>query len=166
MNEVICVCVASYRNALTRGKRYAVLDTDAAKEQLRVKGDNGRARWFSELCFVPGDQLVPLLVGYKLDDPITPGPDQNVEVMVQLSDGQRRWCTFVTPSQLANHGEWIEGTQIPFHYENHCVIIAGQLSEELIGRMLQQIEDQGELVNCTWPLRKRDDEPETTQAVL
>lgn len=72
-------------------------------------------------------------------------------------------CTFITPSQLANHGEWIEGTQIPFHYENRCLIIAGQLSEDLIGRMLQAIESQGELVNCAHPLRNPEDDEDDAE---
>ncbi len=156
MNELVCVRVSVYRNALTRGKRYTVLDSDDAKRQVRVKGDNGRTRWFPAYCFNQSDRPVPTLTGYRLDDPITLAQEHPIEVTVELSNGDQRWCIFATPSVLANCGDWINGTQVPFHYGNRHVIIAGELSEDLIGRMLQHIDNQGCLVECTLPLPDGD----------
>ena len=158
MDELICANVSVYGGALTRGKRYAVLAADPAKGQVRVKGDNGRCRWFPLSCFVQGDQHVPTLDEYHLDDPLEPGTDSTVEVTVRLSDGEERWCAFATPAALGRSGSWVEGTRVPFRYGNRHLIIAGELSEELIGRMLRYIDSQGALTECSLPLESPDDE--------
>ncbi|WP_186380570.1 hypothetical protein [Brevibacillus brevis] len=42
---VICDFVGTYVNALTRGKNYEVLVEDYEKQQIKIVGDNHRARW-------------------------------------------------------------------------------------------------------------------------
>lgn len=156
MNELICICESVYQGALTRGRRYTVLSKDDERRQIRIQGDNGRTRWFPAFCFSQGDQSVPTLARYQVDELTGQDEDKMVEVTVHLSDGERRWCIFATPMALANCGSWIEGTQVPFHYCNRHIIIAGELSEILIGRMLQYIDSQGELAECTLPLEDND----------
>ena len=162
MSEMICVCESVYRDALTRGKRYAVRAIDSEKRQVRITGDNGRTRWFPVYCFDQSDLSVPMLATFHLDDPIRPHEDLPIEVTVELSNGEQRWCIFATPSSLASCGDWIEGTQVPFHYCNRHIIIARELSEELVGRMLRYIDSQGELAECTLPLGAVDDEDEAS----
>lgn len=152
MSEVVCISESVYRGALTRGKHYSVLAADPDARQFRVRGDNGRARWFPAYCFDRGDRPVPVLAGFQLDDSIEPGEDLLIEVTVQLSSGERRWCVFATPAALASCGDWIEGTEISFHYHNRHIIVAGRLSEERIERVLRYIDAQGELIECTLPL--------------
>jgi hypothetical protein len=151
-----------YRGALTRGKHYTVLTLDDGKSQVRIKGDNGRTRWFPAYCFDQSDRSVPALAAFHLDDPIRPDEDLPVEVTVELSNGERRWCIFATPSALASCGDWIEGSQVPWHYGNRHIIIARELSEDLIGRMLHHIDSQGELVECTLQLEPIDDAMEAS----
>lgn len=151
MERRICICESAYAKALTRGKCYTILDEDIEKGKVRIKGDNDRARWYPSLCFSSDDCPVPVLVGYELDDPIVPGQDSCIDVTVQLSNGEKRWCSFATPAVFLC-GQWIDGTEIPFHYCNRNLIIAGELSEDLIGRMLREIDRQGELAECTLPL--------------
>lgn len=162
MSQLVCVRVSVYQGAMTRGKRYDALATDEAKRQVRVKGDNGRIRWFPAYCFDHSSRSVPTLSGYRLNDPIIPGQELPIEVIVQLSNGERRWCMFATPSALASCGDWIEGTQVPFHYGNRHIIIARELSDDLIGRMLQYIDSQGELAECSLPLARCDGEIEAS----
>jgi hypothetical protein len=140
-----------YQAALTRGRRYTILATDDERHQVRIKGDNGRTRWFPAFCFSSDSRPVPTLARYQLEDPIEPNQDNIIEVTMRLSDGQRRWCIFATPMALGNCRDWIEGTQIPFYYCNRHLIIAGELSEDLIGRMLRYIDCQGYLAECTLP---------------
>jgi hypothetical protein len=149
-----------YGDALTRGKQYAVIAIDDEKRQVRIKGDNGRTRWFPAYCFYQRDRQVPTLITFHIDDPIMPDEDLPIEVTVELSNGDRRWCIFTTPSALASCGNWIEGTHVPFHYGNRHIIIARELSEDFIRRMLHQIDSQGELVECTLTLEPIDDEME------
>ena len=140
-----------------------MLAMDDAKRQVRVEGDNGRARWFPVGCFDQSGQSVPTLAEYRIDAPITPGRERMIEVTVQLSNGERRWCIFATPSALASCGDWIEGTKIPFHYHNRHLIIANELSDDLVGRMLRYIDSQGALAECTLPLEDEvDDETEAS----
>ena len=155
MSELVCVSESVYRGALTRGKRYVALGTDVEKRQVRIKCDNGRIRWFPAYCFGQDDRPVPILTAFHLDDPIRPDEDTPIEVTVELSNGERRWCIFATPSALANCGDRIDGTEIPFHYGNRHIIISRELSEDLVGRMLRYIDTQGELLECTLPLEPR-----------
>lgn len=151
MREITCVCESVYGDALTRGQRYEVRAKDSQKRQVRITGDNGRTRWFPTYCFDLSNGSVPILASFELDDPINPHDDLPIDVTVELSNGEQRWCIFATPSALARCGNWIEGTQVPFHYGNRHIIIARELSKELIGRMLRYIDSQGELAECTLP---------------
>jgi hypothetical protein len=151
-----------YRDALTRGKRYAVLAADDKMRQVRIKGDNGRIRWFPAYCFDQNNWSAPTLTTFCVDDPIRAEEALPIEVTVELSDGERRWCIFATPSALENCGNWIEGTEVPFHYGNRHIVVAKELSEDLIFRMLQYIDSKGELVECTLPLESYGDEKEAS----
>lgn len=162
MNELVCVSESVYRTALTRGRHYMVLANDGEKRRVRIKGDNGRIRWFPAYCFNHSDMPVPTLATFHCDDPITPHKDLPIEVTVELSNGERRWCIFATPSALACCGDWIEGTNVPFHFGNRHVVVAGELSNDLIERMLRYIDRQGELLECTLPLEPVDGPEETS----
>jgi hypothetical protein len=150
--ELLCVNVSVYKNALTRSRRYSILATDNHKRQVYIMGDDKKVRWFPTYCFDQSDRSVPVLKEYHIDDPITSDQKRAIEVTVNLSNGERRWCFFVTPTALADSGYWIGGTKIHFHYGKRHIIIAEKLSEDLIGRMLTYIDSQGELVECTLPL--------------
>jgi hypothetical protein len=149
MTEAVCVCTSTFGQAIAQGKRYPILAIDVAKRQVRIRDGNGRARWYPMGCFELNGRDVPVLEAFQILDPIKPDEAQVVEVDVLLSDGQRRWRWFATPKALANNGDWIEGTKIPFHFANRHVIVAGELSEELIGLMLRHLDSQGALADCT-----------------
>ncbi len=162
MNELVCIRESVYEQLLTRGSRYTALAMDDEQRQVRIKGDNGRVRWIPSNCFDKSDRPVITLVKYQLDDTSTPSQDKTIEVTVNLSDGGQRWCIFATPEALASGGDYIDGTQVPFHYCNRHVIVAGELSEDLIGRMLRYIDGQGELAECTLPLADYSDDSATS----
>jgi hypothetical protein len=48
---VVCTSTDTYGHALTRGKRYLVLEERADRSKLRLFGDHGRLRWFPSSCF-------------------------------------------------------------------------------------------------------------------
>lgn len=46
VNELVCERVSVFATALTRGKRYPPIQSDEARRQVKVKGDNGTTCWF------------------------------------------------------------------------------------------------------------------------
>jgi len=151
--KMVCVTESVYESALTRGKLYEVLEADHEKRQIRIEGDNGRIRWFPNYCFCSAGTPVPTLVEYRLDDPIDEA-HSSIDVVVRMSDGEYRWCTFITPVALSDSGCIIEaeGIQSRFHFGLQHFIIANVLTEELIGKILRRIDGQGELIHCTVPI--------------
>ncbi|MRX72116.1 hypothetical protein GJU40_08070 [Bacillus lacus] len=62
---------------------------------LRIKGDNGRIRWFSFNHFhVNGEK----------GDEVTDEPNQTnwIEISMTMSDESKRWCILYTPERLKN----------------------------------------------------------------
>jgi hypothetical protein len=156
--EVTCISQGNYIEALTRGKHYLVLDRDDAKEQIRVRGDNQRHRWFSSHLFDFENRPLLTMVSYTVDDKIENRSHAWVEVTITFNTGEHRWCSFTTPLALAEYGNFIPNTTIRFHYGLSHVIIANELSVELIGDMLKHVEAQNELMRCTLPLKPSNDD--------
>lgn len=146
-----CSFESVYGADLTRGRAYEILEIDEAKRQIRVKGNRGRVRWYPAWCFDPGGNVVTL-ERVQLDDKITDPEDDSVEVTVELSSGERRWCLFVTPHKFCGWGDYLAGTTVRFHFGGRHVIIAERLSRELIEGMLRFIDGQGMLSEVTLPL--------------
>jgi hypothetical protein len=90
-------------------------------------------------------------VAYHVQDPEAMS-DGVAEVCVDLTGGQRRWCYFPPPAAPASSGATIEGTSVRFHYGMPHLIIVAELSEDLIGRALREIDSQGDLLACTRPI--------------
>ncbi len=89
---ITCVSVGSYADALTRGKQYEPIAHDTAKNQIRVRGNNGRTRWFNADCFDLTGNVAPTLTHWKFDDPVwdaingRDATNNAVEVSLTLSD--------------------------------------------------------------------------------
>jgi hypothetical protein len=178
MHEATCMDISIYREALTRGKKYEVLAYDEAKGKIRVKGDNGRTRWFPKLCFDLKGRTVGVLESFTIDDPILDPKMDCIEVTVKLSTRRKRWCFFVTPSWLEaymsgtlepkpiDHDGWVihqitylghtvttrEGRQFEAIHVPHMIIVP-ELTPEIIEASLRYIDGQGELKECTKSLR-------------
>jgi hypothetical protein len=150
--EVTCISEATYPDALTRGKRYKLLALDEAKEQLQLVGDNQRTRWYPVQLFDFENHIVATLQSYTVDDQIIDRNNAVVEVTVKLSTGELRWCIFATPRALTANGGWIPNTKVRWHYGNRHIIIANEITNDLIEIMLNHLDTQNELINCTIPL--------------
>lgn len=75
-----------------------------------------------------------------------------VEVIVEMENGQRRWCFFMTPQALMACGDWIDGTQTRIHYGcPHMIVISQPFDEKIIRLALRHIEHDGKLEACTIP---------------
>jgi hypothetical protein len=88
----------------------------------------------------------------KIQDPLDLASTVAIEVEVVLSDGQRRWCFFMTPEALAACGDMLGGTQVRLHYGAPHMIVMTTLTEGLIEQALRYIDAQGDLIACTRPV--------------
>lgn len=80
-----------------------------------------------------------------------------VEVNVEMHDGEKRWCFFITPQALTRCGDILRGTNVRFHYEcRYMIVVAAKFDEKMIGEVLQAIAVDGGLEECT---RHLDDFP-------
>jgi hypothetical protein len=149
MGKATCVSEAGYGEALTYSRKYEILAVDEEKRQVKIKGNNGRVRWFHIGCFDLTGSEVAVLVGIKIRDELEPEPSGWVEVDLELSDGQKRWCWFATPKLLLKTGDHIEGTNIQALYGVPHLIVVNEVTAEIISQVLHHIERQGELSRCT-----------------
>lgn len=150
MSDATCVNEASYSGALTRGKRYAVLASDESRQQIRVKGDNGRVRWFPSSLFDVAGADVAVLTHITIKDSVEAA--LTVEVDVELSDGQRRWCFFTTPNALQRLSQTKLGTETLFMYGAPHMIVVSAINEDVIAQALKYIDSHNELLECTRPI--------------
>ena len=174
MSQATCISESEYSEALTYGKRYEVLAYEGDKEQVRVKGDNGRTRWFPKICFDLTGKKLAVIDNFTIDDPIHDPKCDCVEVTVKMSTGRRRWCFFVTPGWLSGYlnstiepklidndgfimhqitylGDSITsktGTRFEAIHVPHMIIVP-EMTVEIIEATLRHIEKQGELRQCT-----------------
>jgi hypothetical protein len=91
-----------------------------------------------------------MVKSFTIDDDLVTQDAAAIEVTLHLEDGSRRWCYFMTPTALAACGDWISGTQIRFHFgAQNMIVVAARLDRETIGRALSDIDNQGELKECS-----------------
>jgi hypothetical protein len=86
-----------------------------------------------------------------IEDDISRADRMAVEVRLRLADGSERWCFFMTPSALAQCGDWIPGTKISMHFGELHMFVVGECTEETITRVLNAVAEAGELLRRTKP---------------
>jgi hypothetical protein len=92
-----------------------------------------------------------MLKSFTIDDDLALSATGAVEVTVELRNGQRRWCFFMTPEALSQCGDWLPGTQTRVHFGAPHMIVVSQLDEQVVEKTLHMIDKQGELEACTRP---------------
>ena len=133
---------------LTRGNGYEVLDQDPKKGRLRLKSDNGRARWFPSECFDLRGRAVSTLTLWKFDDDVT-DPFGWIEVSLTFSNGSRRWSILFTPDRLKTLLEHPEGDA---GIQSAHMIIVKDLEWATVEAALRTFDEQGELEGASLPL--------------
>jgi hypothetical protein len=150
--ELICITEASYAGALTRGRRYVAVAEDDEKKQVKVRADTGRICWFPAACFVPHDHSVLSVIRVVLDDHVDRSHTGVIEVTVELSDGQRRWCMVSTPEGVSR----LMQAQLPagrlLLYGASHLIVVDTLSPAMIEQAIRYIERQNDLLASTLPI--------------
>lgn len=92
-----------------------------------------------------------LLRSFEIHDPLDKPEQGAVEVIVRLNDGTSRWCFFFDPERLALVGDWVDGTKVRLHPGVPHMIVVSDLSEDIIGRVLRQLDAAGSLLEHTRP---------------
>jgi hypothetical protein len=152
MESVVCVDIANFSEALTRGKGYDVLDRNAEKSQLKINGDNGRVRWYPEYCFTGIDAKLLSVKSIIFDDKIENPYHDAVEITLLLTQGDqemRRWCYFLTPSYVYKLLDTRSST--PFTVGQHGMFLP-VLTEENIRDSVNYLESHNMIEICTLPL--------------
>jgi len=88
-----------------------------------------------------------MLASFTIVDDLATQDFGAVEVDLQLENGERRWCYFMTPAALAACGDFVSATKIRVHYgAPHMIVVAGALNHALIERVLRDIDAAGEIM--------------------
>ena len=87
----------------------------------------------------------------KIEDPVEDHVKGAIEVIITTKAGEKRWCFFFTPEGMSACGDWISGTGVRFHYGASHMILVSEISESIIESALRDIENRGELEQCTMP---------------
>lgn len=91
-----------------------------------------------------------MLKSFTIEDDLATQDTGAVEVALELTSGERRWCFFMTPAALAACGDYISGTSIRYHYgAPHMIVVAGRLDGQLIERVLYELAERDELIQCS-----------------
>lgn len=146
---VVCNNVSSYADALTRGKKYEVFAENEVKQQIKVIGDNNRARWFKKNLFVTDESYVPIMANWQFDDTIQDSSEdslEHVEVSVIFSDGQSRWCSLCTKAGLL---DYIERNMDGKVFMIETQIIVKNFSREVVHDALTCLDQQNQLISST-----------------
>jgi hypothetical protein len=151
-NIATCINVGVFEQALTYGDQYAILARDTEKRQVKVRGDNGRTRWYPDYCFDVSGQPVVRVVRTAIADPIDDPVTCTVDVVLEFSDGQRRLCDFTTPEALSQRGGVAQfgGVRL-LSYSPHMIVVSA-ITPEMIAQSVAYIESHGDIFNCSKPL--------------
>jgi hypothetical protein len=157
MESVTCIDIATFPNALTRGKQYAVLASDAEKHQVKISGDNGRVRWFPSSCFTSVESPLLRVKSVTLDDEIRNPYCDTVEISITVLRGEaeaKRWCYFLTPAYI--YKLFDSATSAPQLLGRHAVLVP-VLTPEVIHDAVNYLEVHNLLDECTLPLETEGD---------
>lgn len=150
---VTCISIGAYEKALTRGVYYEALDEDVIKKQVKIRGDNGRIRWYPAILFNLQGEAAPVILDWKFNPVVEYDVDDWVEVDIYLTDGTRRWCSFVTPTHLQERLS-LPNSQPGFWLRYTFVI--SSITPDRIDAMLKFIDQQGELIEASHPYEEEN----------
>ena len=89
---------------------------------------------------------------YTIDDKILDSLKDTADVTIDFGNGQKRWCFFITPQQLAANGSLVQGTKIRWHLGTPHMIVVSELTETVIAKVLAELFEKRLLEEHTIPL--------------
>ncbi|MGI8551026.1 MAG: hypothetical protein ACR2PL_09620 [Dehalococcoidia bacterium] len=147
MSIVVCQVEGIQPPVLTRWGFYEILAEDTVPTpMLRVRADDGAARWFPASVFARYPAEPPRAIRWQFDEPLEDeGHDTNV-ISLQMDDGTRRWCNVVTLKWLQRRLS--DPQHAPGIYLGQTLVLAS-LSPEHIEATLKDLETSKELTGAT-----------------
>lgn len=151
---VTCVCVNVYGDDLIRGQKYEVVEENLERCQVRVKGGNGRLRWFPSKCFDFDNQPVLTLTEWQFDVEID-GDNQTwmPEIKVALSDGSQRFCIVTTPQTIAH----LLVGPMPYFWDSHLIVVPSY-APEIVDKALRDLDVQDNLLEASYSIEPGEPE--------
>ena len=96
-----------------------------------------------------------MLKSFTIDDDLAAQDLRAIEVSLETTSGERRWCFLMTPAALSACGDFVAGTTIRFHLGvPHMIVVAGRLDRPLIERVLNELSERNELLQCSLPIEE------------
>jgi hypothetical protein len=141
--EAICIHRARSCGRLTPGSTYTIIATDEEAEQIRVRDDSGRPRWFPWARFDIGGRSAPRVLHWRSKEKVDEIDAPNacsVTVEVTLTDGATVEFWMVTPTEL--------GMLDALIYGDPGVVIMPEITEAAIGDTVRFLMDAGLLLDC------------------
>jgi hypothetical protein len=153
MERVTCVKACIYEEALTRGKVYEILEHNLKLNQVKIKGDNNRIRWYPADCFKFGSVPVTRVKSFKIDDEIEEPYCAYTEITITISIGEqelKRWCYFITPDYAKKF--FVDRINFePMILGNHGMILP-LLTYESITKAIEYLENRALIEEHSLPL--------------
>jgi len=156
MDQLTCVNISVFERALTRGKVYDILAYNAEKNQVKIRTDNNRLRWFPFYCFGSGKEPVAKLKDIHIDDKIERPYCDSIEVTLSFLTGEietKRWCHFLTPAFL--YKGFFDSLK-PQIFNQHGIFLP-VLTVDTITDAIHYLEAQNRLEACTLPVGEESD---------
>ncbi|MDB5096524.1 MAG: hypothetical protein JWM80_945 [Cyanobacteria bacterium RYN_339] len=147
MQEITCVFPSVF--ALTHGQAYTVLER-RLDGSVRLRGDNGRIRWFPASLFTPGVVKVPAMLRWRFEND-DEAPSACEDVQIEFDDGTWRWCTLATADHLGR----LVLTQGGAFWSPQLVVVSS-LAPETVEAALRKLDSEGDLLEATVPVAPAD----------
>ena len=141
---LVCINEGVFSKHLTYGKLYEAVKIDLEKRQVYIKGNTGKSVWIPSYCFEdPSRARIAVVAQIVVDDEITDQSHGLVEVTLTMEDGERRWCSFCTPSYLS---EILVSNK---YFENFSTIFVESLTRDRVEEVLNELTREGRLFGVT-----------------
>ena len=96
-----------------------------------------------------------MLKSFTIEDDLAIQDTAAIEVTLDFTSGERRWCFFMTPTALAACGDFVPGTFVRYHYgAPHMIVVAGRFDRPLIEQVLVGLDERDELTRCSIPVEE------------
>ncbi|MFF2015900.1 hypothetical protein [Paenibacillus sp. NPDC058177] len=147
LDKAICSSIGNYEHALTKGKKYKILDEK--EEMIRIVGDHGRRVWINKYYFYFNDEEVLILTDWKFDDDVE--TLEFIEITLTFNDRVKRWCIITTPDKLKQHFARLAAPELPGIHIGHMIIVQ-RIDVDTVNGFLRQMDNQDELLKASLPL--------------
>jgi hypothetical protein len=141
---VTCLSIGVYDDALTRGRKYLLLASNA--RNIKIRNNRGRNSWYPVSLFDLRGEDVPVLLHWKFDNDINDDTSAMAEVSFELSDGAKRWSLFVTPEYIV---ERLSQKSSENWLWAHHLIIVGQITVESVSEILSYLDQHNSLEDAS-----------------